>query len=421
MRLKFRLHFICVLLALAGTGLQPNRDSYAQDQETIVPELIISAQWHPQGNGLLISGRAGMEEWGLWVYDANLQPVRFFPNPSPVSASWSPDGTRFAMGRRIIAADTLELLLDFDANSGIGGWNADGSQVLAWVNETTLGFYDSTNGSLLRSLSVGTTIPDAVSWSPDSRFLLYVQPTGMIDVIDALTGNRLTTFPLEYQYPLGLNWSADSRYLAAGFIREAEPGEINILPDAASPTVASVLVWDAVTGSKIHQFDGLMAAPSIIRWNPQRSELSAGTGLGLIYVWDMNTGQQLDVLTTVGGLSTFDYSPFSGRLFIGTANTDSTRAGLLDSRRESLVEQESYYTQTIIRNVMEVLVPNPSMALLEQVEAACVPRSVDALLPTVDRITTAGSYIQAVEQNDAISPGCRADLLAVATALQASP
>ncbi len=63
-----------------------------------MPELIIAAKWHPQGNGLLISGRAGMEEWGLWVYDANLQVVRFFPNPSPVSVSWSPDGTRFDDG-----------------------------------------------------------------------------------------------------------------------------------------------------------------------------------------------------------------------------------------------------------------------------------------------------------------------------------
>jgi WD40 repeat protein len=386
-----------------------------------MPELIIAAKWHPQGNGLLISGRAGMEEWGLWVYDANLQAVRFFPNPIPVSASWSPDGTRFAMGRRIIAADTLEPLINLDANSGIGGWSADGSQLLAWVDETTLGFYDSTNGSLLRSFSVGDMLPDAVSWSPDARFLLYIQPTGGVDVIDAATGDRLSGFPMEYQYPIGLTWSADSRYLAAGFIREARPDEANLLPYAAGPAIASVLVWDALTGAKVQQFDGLLDTPLVIRWNPQRAELAAGTGLGLIYVWDINTGQQIDVLTTVGGLSTFDYSPFSGRLFVGTANTDPIRAGLLDSQREALVTQESYYTQTIIPNVMEVLVPNPSTALLDQVETACVPTTLASDLPTVDPVTTADSYIQAVEQNAAILPGCRADLLAVAAALQASP
>jgi hypothetical protein len=400
-------------------GFQGNRQSAAQDQRIDSPQLIISAEWHPEGEGLLVSGRADMEEWGLWVYDANLQLVRFFPNDSSVSTSWSPDGSRFVMGRNIIDANTLEVVFTLQANSGIGGWSADGTQLLALENETTLGFYNATTGRLMRSLPMGNMLPDAVSWSPDSQFLLFIQPTGMIDVIDANSGRLITTFPLEYQYPIGLNWSNDSRYLAAGFIREVEPGTNNLLPYAAGPTLASVVVWDVMTGDKIHQFDGLMDTPLILRWNPHKPELVAGTGLGLVYIWDVNTGELVDTLTTLGGLSDLDYSPFGGRLLITIVNTNQAAADLLNSQREALVEQEAYWTQSIIPNVLEIIVPNPSAALLDQVEQACVPASISAGVNALDPVAATSDYITAIERNVNIPPGCRADLLAVAAALQA--
>jgi WD40 repeat protein len=391
----------------------------AQDQSVETPAIINVAKWSPQGDQLLVAGRSGTGVWGLWLYDVNLQPIQMFPFESPISADWSPDGTRFAMGRTIVTADTLQILATLDANSGIGGWSPDSSEVMALADESSVGFYNAVDGSLNRSIPIGDMVPDGVIWSPDSQYLLFVQPTGMIDVIDSTSGDRITTFSMDYQYPLGLRWSPDSRYLAAGFIRLVPPGTPNTIPTTSRPILASVLVWDSMTGEKIHQFDGLLSAPTILRWHPQKPELAAGTGLGLIYRWDIESGQLTDTLTTIGGLSTIEYSPFGGRLVIGAFNTDPMLGDSLNSQRQALVPQIPYWEQSIVPNVLEVLVPDPSVELLNEVGAVCMPSATASPLTIVEGGSAMTDYVEALEANTQIPPGCRADLLAVAAALQA--
>ena len=173
-------------------------------------------------------GRGQPGHWAVWLYDAEGKhpPVEVLSYEEPVSAHWSPDGSRFTVGRNIVDAQTLDITLTLDAVSGIGGWSPDGTQVLAWTDDTLLGLFDTTTGELVRTVSVGDERPDAVGWSPNGEYFILIQPTGKADIVSADDGRHITTIPMEY--PMGLRWSPDSRYLAAGLLNrlKLEPLEL---------------------------------------------------------------------------------------------------------------------------------------------------------------------------------------------------
>lgn len=309
------LRRITLLLVLVSVVL-PVRTS-AQTGEPDVPTVIGAVRWEPDGDRLLVRGRGQPGHWAVWLYDAEGKhpPVEVLSYEEPVSVHWGPDGSHFSVGRNILDAHTLDIKVTLDADSGIGGWTPDGTQVLAWVTSTQLGLFDAATGELVRTVPIGEEMPDAVGWSPNGEYFALVQASGETDIISADDGRRITSVPMAY--PMGLRWSPDGRYLAAGFTENVEPGTVGTLPDAVSPRVASVVVWETLTGAVVQRFEELLATATILRWHPQRPELAAGTGIGLVYVWDVETGEQLDVLSTIGGLGGMDYSPFGGRLAIG--------------------------------------------------------------------------------------------------------
>ena len=379
-----------------------------------MPTIVDEVKWHPRGEGLLVTGRASPGVWGLWLFDTDMQLVRMFPTENPVSADWSPDGTRLSMGRNILDAQTLAVLLTLEANSGIGGWSPDGAQVLAWADDHHLGLFDSHTGELVHTVSVGEMIPDAVSWSPNGAYFALLQPIGTTDIISAEDGRQIATVPMEY--PIGLRWSSDSRYLAAAFAIVVEPGTPNTLPDAASPTLASVVIWEALTGSVIQTFSGLPALPLRLRWHPQRPELAGGVDDGLIFIWNVETGQLVNTFRTIPSLTSMEYSPFGGRLVVGSwvARQSWYEAHLYPPARQV------GWSRDVVASAVEIIIPDPSVELLQNVETACVPVGVAEGIPTVDGTTRdLSAYIETVRENALIPPGCKADLLAVAEALQA--
>lgn len=383
----------------------------AQDVE--MPAIISAVKWHPHGEGLLVTGRASPGVFGMWLFDTDMRLVRMFPNENRVSADWSPDGTRLSMGRNILDVQTLEVLLTLDAKSGIGGWSPDGSQVLAWVDENHLGLFDSRTGEVIRTVAVGEMIPEAVSWSPNGEYFVLFQPVGTTNIISAEDGRQIATVPIEY--PVGLRWSPDSRYLAAAFTTRVEPGTPNTLSDAASPTVASVVVWEALTGSIVQTFSGLPALPLMLRWHPQRPELAGGAGQGLLFVWNIETGEQENIFRTISALTSLDYSPFGGRLVVGSRTPDQV---VFDGRSYPMAGQVGW-SRDVVTETLQMIIPDPSVELLESVETVCVPESQAEALPNVDATTQdLTAYVEAVRQNSRIPPGCQAELLAVAEAIQ---
>ncbi|MBK9124559.1 MAG: WD40 repeat domain-containing protein [Chloroflexi bacterium] len=403
----FTLTFVALLWTAGDMG-----SSLAQADET--PEIVIEIKWHPRGEGLFVIGRGSPGVWGLWLFDTNLQLVRFFQTESQISADWSPDGTRLAMGRDIRDVQTLDVLLTLSSRSGIGGWSPDGAQVLAWVDERNLGLYDSNTGALVRSVPTGEMIPDAVLWSPDGEYFALLQPIGRTDIISAQDGRLITTVPMEY--PIGLRWSPDSRYLAAAFLTDAEPGTPNTLPYAPSPKIAFVTVWETLSGGTVHTFSGLPAVPLRLRWNPQKPELAGAAGEGVLYIWNLETGQQMEIYRPILALISMDYSPYGGRVIVGSWKS---RQVIYETQPFAMANSVRW-SQDIVADVVRVVIPDPSLELLESVESACVPITVADVLPAArESAQDLNRYAELVRENTEIGPGCRADLLAVAEALMA--
>jgi WD40 repeat protein len=409
--LCLRLTRIVALFLLGALGT--NALVFAQNLE--LPTIIDQVKWHPRGEGLIVTGRGSPGVWGLWLFDTDMQLVRFFATENSVSVDWSPDGTRFSIGRTILDAQTFDVVLTLNAISGIGGWSSDGTQVLAWIDERHLGLFDAQSGLLARSVPIGEMIPDAVSWSPNGAYFALLQPTGMTEIINAENGRRITTIPMEY--PIGLRWSPDSRYLAAAFLTVVEPGTPNTLPDAASPTIASVVVWEAISGSVIQTYSGLPATPLRLRWHPQKLELAGGSAEGLIFIWDIETSQQVNVFKTLSSLTSMEYSPFGGRLVIGswTAQQAAFATQLFP------MATPVGWTRDIVSNTLQVIIPDPSIELLQQnVEAACVRLSAALTITEIDSRVNIDSFIDTVRQNEEIQPGCAAELIELAQAVQAT-
>lgn len=413
MRAKSKFFKLTRIIALFLLGtLGANALVFAQNVE--LPTIIDEVKWHPRGEGLIVTGRGNPGVWGLWLFDTDMRLVRFFPTENSVSADWSPDGTRFSIGRTILDAQTFDTIVTLNAISGIGGWSSDGTQVLARVDERHLGLFESQSGLLARSVPMGEMIPDAVSWSPNGAYFALLQSTGVTDIISAENGSRIATIPMEY--PIGLRWSADSRYLAAAFLTIVEPGTPNTLPDAASPTIASVVVWEAISGSVIQTYSGLPATPLRLRWHPQKLELAGGATEGLVFIWDIETSQQVNVFKTLSSLTSMEYSPFGGRLVIGSWTAQQAAFNGQSFPMATSVA----WSRDVIANTLELIIPEASVELLQSVEMACVPSNIMEAIPSGNDTAVLSSYIESVRQNEQIPPGCAADLIAVAEALQAS-
>jgi WD40 repeat protein len=400
------------LIALFCLGILETR-TFISAQDAEMPTIITDAKWQPLGEGLLVTGRGGPDVFGLWLFDTDMQLVRFFPTENLVSADWSPDGTRISMGRNILDSQTLEARLTIEANSGIGGWSPDGTQVLAWADEHHLGLYDSHTGALVRTIPVGEMIPDAVGWSPNGAYFALLQPIGRTDIISAEDGRQLATVPMEY--PIGLRWSSDSRYLAAAFTTIVEPGTPNTLPDAASPTIASVVVWEALTGTITQSYNGLPAVPLRLRWHPHKPELAGAASEGLIFIWNTETGQEAQIYRTIAELTSLGYSPFGGRLIVG---------GWLE--RQSWYDTQSFpmarqvrWSQPVVANTLETIVLDSSIEQLQSIGRQCnVPINVLNRLNALDRVP---EFVTEIRANNQIQRGCAAELLALAEALQTTP
>jgi WD40 repeat protein len=383
---------------------------------TEIPEVVQDVEWSPTGSGLFLTGRGRMGVWGLWLFDTNLQFQHFFQFENAISADWSPNGTRLSMGRNIVDAQTLELLVTLDASSGIGGWSPDSSQVLAWAENNVLALFDATTGELVRTLPVGDTMPDAVSWSPDGQLFAILLPTGETQIISAEDGRYISSMPMEY--PLGLRWSPDSTKLAAGFLEEVAPDTPNLVPGALSPLLASLRVWDVKTGTLYYEYAGLPRAPQVLRWGKHGNELVITAPHGILFLWHLDENL-LETRSVYGGIGPVTYSPDGGRLIIGASTF----------QRDLITEQPEYRTftwsQPIIPTVLEVIVPVATLDRFTEIAAACgAPAALTALDTSLQaEAAIASEAVRLEAQLDtlpegAIPAGCEADLRAIAQAMQ---
>lgn len=406
--------FLMIAMCIASVA------SIAEDVEK--PRRLSDLQWRTQGDLALALGIREEGGYGVWFYNANLQPLHMLPFPpdQAMIVKWSPDGTRFLMGRDIVDAETFEVISSLPSQSlSLGDWSHDSTQLLAWVDRwrwTWLGFFDVEKGMFIRQIPIKNALgDDSVFWSPDNLYFLRLYPYERDDIVSAEDLTFIAKLDTDFDV-ISHAWSLDSQYLAGGILSTVDADTPGILPQALPPTLASVIVWDVLTGKTVHKFSPLPAFLRFIVWHPYKPLLVAGSLDGLIYVWNSETGEQLKAFTLEEDLYGLTFSPFGGRLVATTFTTINTDLREIGEEQRKAFPHQDYWSQDTVDGLLKVIVIDPSLENLRDVETACVPADLIAQLP--DAETEFAAYIDAVQQNDAIAPGCAADLVAVAEALQ---
>jgi len=136
-------------------------------------DSFLSLEFSPDGRSLLACGStyAGLSLCLLWDTQSHAL-IQSFGQPSPgqsqdqefISGSFSPDGTSIAFG-----------LVDFAASSSNGP-------------TAKIEVYGIAAQQVTTSLDIGQVLPLAVSWSPNSRYVGYLDDGGNIQIWNPTAG-----------------------------------------------------------------------------------------------------------------------------------------------------------------------------------------------------------------------------------------
>jgi WD40 repeat protein len=203
--------------------------------------------------------------------------------------SFSPDGSRLALvkGWQLKVVDLQRDEICFQ-RQGSGyealSWSPDGRFLAcagpgdasdgSWLQWTGwVQVFDLEKRQRLWKLQPGThdVMATAVTWSPNGQRLVSGDVNGLAVVWEATTGQKVMSVQLHTAAIKALAWSPDGRRIASG-------GE-----DQA------VVVWDAIGGEELLRFD-VPTGVTHLRWSADGRRLAAACKDGTIQIWDASIG-----------------------------------------------------------------------------------------------------------------------------------
>jgi len=205
-----------------------------------------------------------------------------------------------------------------------------------------------------------------------------------------------------------MHWSPDGSLIAAG----SGNGLVTVW-NTADATVKTQFMINEYASHDALKVDAALAWVRDVRFNDDGTTVSAIAGDGTLKEWNVKTGTVVQQ-TKLSPLATASWSPFGARLAV-----------LDTSFFKALVDGTPSQKKTADTG-FQVIVPNPTLDRLNALAAVCVKHG-DASKPAVSALTA-----KAVAQNSlsafdtqvkalpaaAIPAACQADLLAMSAALQ---
>ena len=282
-------------------------------------------QYSPDGNYLVAATAVG-----IWLYDGHTGEELGMPGYTDYveSIAFSPDGRTFASQNRRTAVCL------WDTNTG------KQKRILASTGASVKQLRFSPDGRALASANISQRIDlwnphtgerklsfggDNMSFSPDGSTLVTISGND-ICLSDTLTGQHKQTFTGHSSGVRSVLFSLDGAMLVSGskdgtvslwHIRTGAQTDIQhrhtnspfsfspdgtILASGNRDGKGTVSLWRIRTGEQQQTLSGHEHAVSCVSFSPDGLMIASGGNDGIIYLWDLPTGEQKDAFTgyTVG-------------------------------------------------------------------------------------------------------------------------
>ena len=226
--------------------------------------------------------------------------------------SWSPDGKRLAASSdkvRIWDVKSRSLLLTYSPKSSRAfRYSPSGSTA---ANGSTSGFLSAafSPANMNKPLSGGSPVW-TTAWSPNGQLMATAFDGGygnIIEVWNTTTGNLVATYRGHTDFVDALSWSPDGKYVAS------------------ASQDKTVQVWEANTGRPVtiyHGHTGSGSFVSDVQWSPDGKTI-ASSGQD-VQIWNPMTGKKLLTYSgTAGGVTSLAWSPDGRRLASSSGNSNT--------------------------------------------------------------------------------------------------
>ncbi len=292
----------------------------AERQDVILVRLIGTAAWNPSERHTLITLQRLDEDrlslkllsGEMWTSEEEVPLPPEQRNRNSDSwlnlVEWSPDAKQFAIKTRDDDAVRVSVI-ERATGAIVASWkesNITGENVwdLAWNPVAPmLAMAKYGDGAVVRDVTSAATIVDlgnmdanAVAWSPDGSQLAVFSFNQQIAVYDARTWREIVRLDLHPNQSIGshrggMAWSSDGSILAAGSAR------------------GLVILWNTSTWRERLSFSAHTAAVNSVAFSPDDRRLATTSTDLSVKVWDIQNGDHLLTLRSLGYTAGVAWSP----------------------------------------------------------------------------------------------------------------
>jgi WD40 repeat protein len=378
-----------------------------------------SVAWSPDGTKFALAGTTGQSAFlqifhsqtGEVTYQITLEANGF------TSMRWSPNGKYVALGGYdyrvwivdVELAQVVTSLSGHEATVSSVDWSPDGTKLVSagnWDGLTIL--WNVETFQLERIVERSNLFVTAARFDPSGQRIAIASEAGITIHSSTNSDRSYVRYAREFNVST-IEFNRDGTFIAFG--TQMFPSVVN--PEATR--TAQIGIVNVSDGSIRTTFPTNTLTVYGLAWSPSSQEIATHSADGSVRIWDLETQiaveQYFGVEQYPGSVS---FSPFGGRLAFGRT--------VVQSNSVSTTEQQPIITEDRTNALYNIVVPAPSPERLQAITDACglAPAADTALTAEISTQNYAGftAQLEALPE-DALPPGCRADLLAVAAALDA--
>jgi WD40 repeat protein len=399
----------------------------AQDTSSQEPDLTYAnaVAWSNDGAMIAVVGiRQPATQGYIRVIDVGTGQTLFATDPTPggfTSVAWSPNDQFIAVGgydQAIwifdVAQQTYTTSLRGHASTVTAvDWNFDGTRLVSsgnWDGLTIL--WDMLNYEQLRIVEASGVFPQDVDFSINGEYIAIASELG---IRIYRTVSETDENPLWYFRELNVasvEWSNAGSQLAFG----TQTFQSETAPSRRAYAQVYVINWN--TGEQVNAWTTQDQSIFDVNWSSDDNLLATASIDGFTRIWNVSSGSELNNYSN--GITRYavdiNFSPFGGRLAYG-----GTFAGS-ELQTATTLQTNTDGSAQLAGGAVQIVVPAPSPERLQAITDACglQPAADQALTAEISTQDYAGftAQLEALPES-ALPPGCRADLLAVAAALEA--